>query len=185
MTFDSIWKAERKFGYYIIITKIIVFALLFLGILIYIAYDKYISWQHRNFIKIDAKIEKINNMSTQSFFTMTYYKSECVINYIANGTNYKKTTTFNLPFKPKVGDVGQILYDPTNPNNIIVPHQITQMLRKVIPIAILIGAIPAMIIISLMYLFRNNKYFQTYIGLQYIIALLYLLKKIAMPSYPF
>ena len=182
MTFDSIWKAERKFGYYMINTKIILFTLLVLGILIYIAYEKYIYWKHRNFIKIDAKIEKINSISTQSFFTVKYYNCQCIISYKVGGKKYKTTTTFSLPFKPKVDDVGQIYYKQTDPNVIIVSPQITELFRKVIPIALLVGAIPATIIVILLYIFRNNKYLQTYVGLQYIIALLYLFKKYIMPS---
>lgn len=177
VSFYNIWKIERKIGYYMIISKIIILAVFFLGIIIYMAYDKYVSWKHRNFIKINAKIKKINNISPLSFFTVKYYKCQAVINYNVDGKKYKTSTTFNLPFKPKVGDDGKIYYNPSDPNNIIVPHQISEMLRKVIPISLLIGSIPATLIIIFMYIFRNNKYFQTLVGLG-IIGWLRLLIKI-------
>tara|TARA_Y100000741_G_scaffold258009_1_gene199013 strand:- start:250 stop:819 length:570 start_codon:yes stop_codon:yes gene_type:complete len=185
---NDVWKVERKFGYYIILLNILISVIYIIGLLLFMLYDKYKSLKNRNFIEINARIKNIDNISTSKIFGIKIYNCKANIVYMVGNKKYNKTTTFNLLFRPKVNDVGQILYDPRDPNKFIVPHQFTTMLKQIVTkifvfetlkYAVLFGLIN-----TLCYVYRHNKYLQTLFGLQ-IFGFLHTVLHYIMPSYPF
>jgi hypothetical protein len=189
-SFNEIWKAERKLGYYLLHLNLLVSLIFVTCALLYLLYDRYILWKQRDFIKINARLTKIYNSSTSTFIGTTYYNCQANITYVIGSKKYNTTANFNLSFKPKIGDVGQILYNPSDPTQIIVTHQFTEMVRGIYSTLFSLNGtglkifIPLIILLNIMYFYRNNKYLQTLFGLQ-IIGYVHTLLDMFMPSYPF
>jgi hypothetical protein len=187
--FNDILQSERKVGYYMIHINLLLSLIIMICILILFIHYKYNTlWKYKNFIKINARLKKIYNTTTSTFFGMTYYNTKADITYVIGSKKYNTTTTFNLSTKPKVGDIGQILYNPSDPMKIFVTHQFTEMLMKLYSTIFLYTEFKASFVIlllnSIFYFYRNNKYLQTVFGLQIFLYLYRLLSKF-MPSYPF
>ena len=178
-------KVERKFGYLNIVFSLALLLLFYVCVLFFKIYDKYVSFKNKNFIKTNATIKKINSIDTKSFFGIKYYNCNCNITYKVGRKVYNNTKQFSLSFNPNVGDIGEILYDPTDPNIFTVVHPIIKLLSGVTSLIFTkLGIISSLLIIGMyvtIYIYRNNYYIQTIAGLQFF-GYLYSLIKFVMLS---
>lgn len=172
MTFLSdMLKIERKFGYLNIVFSLALLLFFYICILLFTLYEKYVSFKNKDLIEINATIKKINSIDTKSFLGIKYYNCNCDITYKVGGKIYNNTKDISLSFEPNIGDIGKILYEPTDPNIFTVEHPILKQLGNVTSFIFSKTGLAFSIILiglyAISYIRRNNKYFQIIMGLQF------------------
>ena len=156
----NFWKNERRVGEYYIYFSLFLLSFAIAGLLLFAFWVLEI--HHRGWKKIKATVKNINGECSEYKIKgfNNYYSCPVMLNYSVNGKEYNTLTTISRTFKPKVGDVGFIYYNPKNPNDIDPNEIILEMWGKLF---LYIGIVKS-VIFSLMYAFRNNKYFQIIMG---------------------